>query len=102
MDNKFPRFFLSALALYAFTFIWGIFNLISPSIQYGVFFEFMQVAVPVTLVILLPLILFLIYFFDEKIPFLERHETAMRTVIIVLVAVSFLTVFSFTYDQFLF
>lgn len=102
MDSKFPRFFLSAMALYAFTLIWGIINLIAPSIQFGVFLEFVQVSLPVTIIILSPLILFVLYFFDDKMPFLERHETAMRTVIIALVAVSFMTVFIFTYDQFLF
>ena len=99
MDRKFTNMLFYAMIFYVFIFFWGILNFIVPVIYFNLFFDFIQFALPATMLIILPLILFLLYFFDERFPFIERHETAMRLIIIISVGLSFLTVFLFAFDM---
>ncbi|MCX6819482.1 MAG: hypothetical protein NT129_05810, partial [Candidatus Aenigmarchaeota archaeon] len=77
--------------------IYGFLGFIMPVIQFGLFFNYIELALPVTMIILLPLILFLLYFFNH-IQLIERHEFAMRLIIIISVVISAVVVFLFTFD----
>ena len=87
--SKFPMYFLGILAIYFAVFLLGLGYFVIPAISFGLFtyitFYF------ISLIIFLPLILFLFYIFDERFPFLKRHELILRIVITVfcLIAVAF-------------
>jgi len=87
--SKFPMYFLAILAIYFVVFLLGLGYFVIPAISFGLFtyaiFYF------ISMIIFLPLILFLLYLFDEKFPIFKEHELIIRIVITVfsLIAVAF-------------
>ncbi|MCX6819528.1 MAG: hypothetical protein NT129_06050 [Candidatus Aenigmarchaeota archaeon] len=97
MDRKYTSSLLYAMIFYVFILIYGFLGFIMPVIQFGLFFNYIELALPVTMIILLPLILFLLYFF-KHIQLIERHEFAMRLIIIISVVISAVVVFLSAFD----
>ena len=92
MADRFPKSFLYTMIIYAFSIILVIVNFVSPLIYYGLitelFAEFVIFALPAIVLALMPLILFLFYYFDDKFPRIKQHETAMRLIITIFVVIS--------------
>jgi len=97
MSSKITSSLLYAMIAYIFIFIWGLIGFIVPLISFGLFFYYIELALPITMLILLPLILFLLYFFN-RIQLIDRHEFAMRLIIIVSVIISAVVVFLSAFD----
>ncbi len=97
MVSKITSSLLYAMIFYIFILIYGFLGFIMPVVQFGLFFNYIELALPVTMIILLPLILFLLYFFNNS-QLIDRHEFAMRLIIIISVVISAVVVFLSAFD----
>lgn len=78
-------YFLAILAVYFAIFLLSLGYFVIPAVSFGLSYGMFYF---ISLIIFLPLIFFLFYLFDERFPFLKRHELILRMVITVLSLIS--------------